>query len=99
MFWGGVLISLGNIALALPADRTVFYLGLILIGLGTGLLKPNCSCLVGELYRGQSGSRRDAAFSIYYVGIIWARCWRRLSPAPSVRPSATAGDFCQPASP
>jgi proton-dependent oligopeptide transporter, POT family len=69
VFWGGVLISLGNIALALPAGLSVFYLGLLLIALGTGLLKPNCSTLVGELYQGQSGSRRDAAFSIYYVGI------------------------------
>ncbi len=69
VFWGGVLISLGNFALAVPAGMTVFYLGLLLICLGTGMLKPNCSCLVGELYRGDSGSRRDAAFSIYYVGI------------------------------
>ena len=69
VFWGGVLISLGNFALAVPAGLTVFYLGLLLISLGTGMLKTNCSSLVGELYKGQSGSRRDAAFSIYYVGI------------------------------
>ena len=69
VFWGGVLISLGNFALAVPAGMTVFYLGLLLISLGTGLLKTNCSSLVGGLYEGQSGSRRDAAFSIYYVGI------------------------------
>ncbi len=69
VFWGGVLISLGNFALALSADMTVFFLGLLLISLGTGMLKPNCSTLVGELYRGDSGSRRDAAFSIYYFGI------------------------------
>ena len=69
VFWGGVFISLGNFALALSANMTVFYLGLLLICLGTGMLKPNCSTLVGELYRGDSGSRRDAAFSIYYVGI------------------------------
>jgi proton-dependent oligopeptide transporter, POT family len=68
VFWGGVLISLGNFALALPG-LTAFYLGLLLICLGTGMLKPNCSCLVGELYQGDSSSRRDAAFSIYYVGI------------------------------
>jgi POT family proton-dependent oligopeptide transporter len=69
VFWGGVLISLGNFALAVPAGMSVFYLGLLLISLGTGLLKTNCSSLVGELYKGDSGSRRDAAFSIYYVGI------------------------------
>ncbi|MEJ0005080.1 MAG: peptide MFS transporter [Steroidobacteraceae bacterium] len=64
-----MLISLGNFALAVPAGLTVFYLGLLLISLGTGMLKTNCSSLVGELYKDQSGSRRDAAFSIYYVGI------------------------------
>jgi POT family proton-dependent oligopeptide transporter len=69
VFWGGVLISVGNFALALPAGMTTFYLGLLIICLGTGMLKTNCSTLVGALYQGDSGSRRDAAFSIYYVGI------------------------------
>ena len=69
VFWGGVLISAGNFALAVPAGMTLFYLGLLLISLGTGMLKTNCTCLVGELYQGQSGSRRDAAFSLYYLGI------------------------------
>ena len=53
----------------MPAGTSVFYLGLLLISLGTGMLKTNCSSLVGELYQGESGSRRDAAFSLYYVGI------------------------------
>ncbi|HEY6457942.1 MAG TPA: peptide MFS transporter [Steroidobacteraceae bacterium] len=69
VFWGGVLIAAGNFALALPAGMTTFYLGLLLICLGTGMLKTNCSTLVGALYQGDSTSRRDAAFSIYYVGI------------------------------
>jgi POT family proton-dependent oligopeptide transporter len=69
VFWGGVLISLGNFALAVPAGTGLFYLGLLLISLGTGMLKTNCSSLVGELYNGASSSRRDAAFSLYYVGI------------------------------
>jgi POT family proton-dependent oligopeptide transporter len=69
VFWGGVLISVGNFALALPAGMTTFYLGLLIICLGTGMLKTNCSTLVGALYQGDSSSRRDAAFSIYYVGI------------------------------
>jgi proton-dependent oligopeptide transporter, POT family len=69
VFWGGVLISLGNFTLALPAGMTTFYVGLLIICLGTGMLKTNCSTLVGALYKGDSGSRRDAAFSIYYVGI------------------------------
>jgi POT family proton-dependent oligopeptide transporter len=69
VFWGGVLISAGNFALAVPAGMTTFYLGLLIICLGTGMLKTNCSTLVGALYQGDSSSRRDAAFSIYYVGI------------------------------
>ncbi len=69
VFWGGIFISLGNFALAVPAGMSVFYLGLLLICIGTGMLKTNCSSLVGELYKGDSGSRRDAAFSLYYVGI------------------------------
>jgi len=69
VFWGGVLISLGNLVLALPMRVELFYLGLLLIALGTGMLKPNASCLVGELYKHDSGSRRDSAFSIYYLGI------------------------------
>ena len=68
VFWGGIGIAIGNLLLVLPGSTT-FYIGLVVIALGTGFLKPNASCLVGELYRGDSGSRRDAAFSIYYVGI------------------------------
>ena len=69
VFWGGVLISLGNLLLAVPARIELFYIGLLVISLGTGMLKPNVSCLVGELYQGDTGSRRDSAFSIYYLGI------------------------------
>jgi proton-dependent oligopeptide transporter, POT family len=69
VFWGGVLISLGNLLLAVRGGIELFYLGLMVIALGTGMLKPNASCLVGELYQGEPGSRRDSAFSIYYLGI------------------------------
>jgi len=68
IWYGGILISLGNFMLAIPSLR-MFYLGLITIVLGTGLLKPNVSAIVGELYRGQPGARRDAGFSIFYMGI------------------------------
>jgi proton-dependent oligopeptide transporter, POT family len=60
--------SIWYFMLAVPSAR-LFYLGLIAIVLGTGLLKPNISAIVGELYRGQSGARRDAGFSIFYMGI------------------------------
>jgi proton-dependent oligopeptide transporter, POT family len=69
VFWGGVIIMLGNFILASPATPPVFYLGLAVIVVGVGLLKPNVSALVGSLYEGQPGARRDAGFSIFYMGI------------------------------
>jgi len=70
IWWGGVLIALGHLAIALSAvfAKQVFFVGLILIVMGTGLLKPNISAIVGELYP-EGGSRRDAGFSIFYMGI------------------------------
>lgn len=68
VFYGGCLITLGHICLALPFDET-FFLGLLLIVMGTGLLKPNVSSLVGELYPANEGARRDSGFSIFFMGI------------------------------
>ena len=67
VFLGGMVIAAGHFTLAIPSTRT-FFLGLILIGLGTGLLKPNISVLVGHLYP-EGGARRDAGFTIFYMGI------------------------------
>jgi POT family proton-dependent oligopeptide transporter len=67
VFMGGTLIAAGNFALASPG-LPMFYLGLTLIILGTGMLKPNVSAIVGELYP-EGGARRDAGFSIFYMGI------------------------------
>ena len=64
---GGIIIALGHYSLAVPTIYT-FYAGLILIVLGTGLLKPNVSAIVGDLY-GPEDQRRDAGFSIFYIGI------------------------------
>jgi POT family proton-dependent oligopeptide transporter len=64
---GGILIACGHYSLAVPV-QTAFYLGLVLIVLGTGLLKPNISAMVGQLYEEQD-VRRDAGFSIFYMGI------------------------------
>jgi POT family proton-dependent oligopeptide transporter len=64
---GGLLIMSGHICLALPSIAT-FYLGLALVCLGTGLLKPNVSTMVGHLYS-KEDVRRDSGFSIYYMGI------------------------------
>ncbi|PZM63266.1 peptide MFS transporter [Paenibacillus dendritiformis] len=68
VFYGGILIMLGHIVLAVPGNTTLFFVSMILIVLGTGLLKPNASSLVGEIYSEQD-NRRDAGFSIFYMGI------------------------------
>ena len=64
---GGTVIMAGHLCLALPLLPS-FYLGLVLIVIGTGLLKPNVSTMVGQLYAAED-QRRDAGFSIYYMGI------------------------------
>jgi POT family proton-dependent oligopeptide transporter len=64
---GGILITLGHFTMAVPSRQT-FFLGLVLIVIGTGLLKPNISALVGQLYP-EGGARRDAGFTIFYMGI------------------------------
>jgi POT family proton-dependent oligopeptide transporter len=64
---GGVLIALGYFALAVPS-MAVFYAGLGLVIAGTGLLKPNISAIVGQLYAPED-ERRDAGFSLFYMGI------------------------------
>ncbi|WNS75355.1 peptide MFS transporter [Bacillus sp. DTU_2020_1000418_1_SI_GHA_SEK_038] len=68
VFYGGVLIMLGHIALAVPGSITLFFISMVLIVLGTGLLKPNVSSVVGEIYS-EEDNRRDAGFSIFYMSI------------------------------
>ncbi len=67
ILWGGIVIALGHFTLAIPTV-SAFYLGLLLIVLGTGLLKPNASAIVADLYP-EGGARRDAGFSVFYMGI------------------------------
>src|SRR6266511_118868 len=67
VFLGGCIIAAGHFSMALPTVPT-FYLGLCLIVIGTGLLKPNVSAMVGDLYP-EGGARRDSGFSIFYSGI------------------------------
>jgi len=69
VFTGGVFIAIGNFICAIPAGQALFYSGLAVTVLGIGLLKPNVSSVVGALYEGQPGARRDAGFSIFYMGI------------------------------
>ena len=67
IWYGGIVIMAGHFTLAIPGVPT-FFLGLVLIALGTGLLKPNISAVVGELYA-PGDPRRDGGFTIYYMGI------------------------------
>jgi POT family proton-dependent oligopeptide transporter len=64
---GGAFIAVGNAMLVMAGTR-FFFLGLAVIVLGVGLLKPNISVLVADLYP-EGGAPRDAGFSIFYVGI------------------------------
>ncbi|MBU3867676.1 oligopeptide:H+ symporter [Streptomyces sp. 4503] len=76
--WGGVVIAAGHAVLAVPGGVAFAYTGLLLVAAGTGLLKPGISTMVGRLYdsedgvdrtRGEDTARRDAGFSLFYMGI------------------------------
>ena len=67
VFVGGWIIAAGHCSMAVPSTFT-FFLGLVLIVVGTGLLKPNVSSVVADLYP-EGGAKRDAGFSIFYMGI------------------------------
>jgi proton-dependent oligopeptide transporter, POT family len=68
IWYGGILIMIGHLILAIPGSPPVFYAGLAFVASGTGLLKPNISTIVGDLYP-EGGARRDAGFSVFYMGI------------------------------
>ena len=59
VWYGGILIAVGHFSMAIPFEGS-FYVGLLLIVLGTGLLKPNVSGIVGGLYHFDEPARRDA---------------------------------------
>ncbi|PWK50774.1 peptide MFS transporter [Pleionea mediterranea] len=67
VYYGGLIIMCGHIVLAIP-NTTTFFIGLILVATGTGLLKPNISALVGHLYT-PDDVRRDSGYALYYMGI------------------------------
>src|SRR2546423_1228348 len=64
---GGIVIACGHFSMVFHS-MTSFYLGMVLIAVGTGLLKPNISAMIGGLYR-ENDARRDSGFSIFYMGI------------------------------
>jgi len=65
---GGAAISLGNAMLAMSSSPRGFYIGLVIVVLGIGLLKPNASAIVADLYP-EGGARLDAGFTVFYMGI------------------------------
>ncbi len=67
VLYGGLVIMAGHLSLAVPL-AAFSWLGIVLVALGTGLLKPNVSTMVGALYTA-GDPRRDAGFSIFYMGI------------------------------
>jgi POT family proton-dependent oligopeptide transporter len=67
VLYGGIIIAAGHVALTIPTYFASMF-GIALVALGTGLLKPNVSSMVGELYA-RDDSRRDPAFTIFYMGI------------------------------
>lgn len=69
IWYGGIMIMIGHLILAIPAGPGIFFLGLAFVAMGTGFLKPNISSIVGALYGNDKGARRDAGFSIFYMSI------------------------------
>src|SRR5215217_420631 len=67
VFIGGIIIACGHFSMIFHQTSFVF-LGMALISIGTGLLKPNISVMVGNLYR-ENDPRRDSGFSLFYMGI------------------------------
>ncbi|MFB6519009.1 peptide MFS transporter [Streptomyces sp. NPDC056401] len=65
---GGTVIMIGHFLLAVPA-RVSFFVGLVCIAVGSGLLKANISTMVGHLYEDKDDPRRDGGFTIFYMGI------------------------------
>jgi len=68
VFVGGLAITLGNALLAMSTSPRGFYIGLVVIVIGVGLLKPNVSAIVADLYP-EGGARLDSGFTVFYIGI------------------------------
>jgi len=67
VWYGGIIIFAGHVVLAIDLQN-LFFVGLILVASGTGLLKPNISAMVGQQY-GDDDGRRDSGYALYYMGI------------------------------
>jgi POT family proton-dependent oligopeptide transporter len=67
LFWGGILMILGSVILAID-PKNFFFIGISFTIVGTGFFKPNISSMVGQLYK-EGDPRRDAGFSFFYMGV------------------------------
>ena len=67
LFWGGLLMIVGSIILAI-SPKDLFFVGVSFTIVGTGFFKPNISSMVGKLYKDED-NRRDAGFSLFYAGV------------------------------
>jgi POT family proton-dependent oligopeptide transporter len=67
LFWGGILMIVGSVILALD-PKSFFFIGIGFTIVGTGFFKPNISSMVGQLYK-DNDVRRDAGFSLFYAGV------------------------------
>jgi len=67
VLFGGIVIALGHFTMAVPIE-VMFWIGLVAVAIGTGLLKPSISAIVGDLYAPHD-TRRDGGFSLFYMGI------------------------------
>lgn len=68
VWYGGIFIMIGHLILAIPGNVPIFVMGLAFVAMGTGMLKPNISTMVGDLYP-EGGVKRDQGFSVFYMGI------------------------------
>ncbi|WP_433423197.1 peptide MFS transporter [Microtetraspora malaysiensis] len=69
VLYGGSVIMAGHVSMAVPSGGGFVWLGLILIALGSGMMKPNISAMVGDLYRHEDDARRDSGYSVFYMGV------------------------------
>ncbi len=67
VWYGGIIIAAGHLILGIHRVDT-FFLGLLVVAVGSGLLKSNMSVMVGQLYP-EGGTRRDNGYTLFYMGI------------------------------
>jgi POT family proton-dependent oligopeptide transporter len=67
IIWGGILLAIGSLVMAIPVKES-FFIGMGILIVGNGYFKPNISTIVGSLYK-DNDPRKDAGFSLFYMGI------------------------------